>query len=50
MDYCGYKALTFGISKNEKNECFVNKYLTIDQKMLSIEIHYMQIHQLKKNM
>jgi hypothetical protein len=43
-----HNALTFGVSKNEKVECFVNKYLTIDQTMLSIEIHNMQIHQHKK--
>ncbi len=41
-------APTFGVSKNEKFECFVNKYLTIDQTMLAIEICNMQIHQLKK--
>jgi hypothetical protein len=41
-------ALTFGVSKNEKIECFVDKYLTIDQIMLPIEIHNMQIHQLKR--
>ncbi len=29
-------ALTFGVSKNEKIECFVNKYLTIDEIMLPI--------------
>jgi hypothetical protein len=34
-------ALTFGVSKNEKIECFVNKYLTTDKTMLSIEIHNM---------
>jgi len=27
---------TFGVSKNEKIECFVNKYLTIDEIMLPI--------------
>jgi hypothetical protein len=34
-------APTFGVSKNEKLECFVNKYLTIDETMLLIEIHNM---------
>jgi hypothetical protein len=49
MNYCGYNMFfTFGVSKNERIECFVNKYLTIDQTMLPIEIHNMQIHQHKK--
>jgi hypothetical protein len=34
--------------KNEKNECFVDKHLTIDQTMLPIEICNMQIHQHKR--
>jgi hypothetical protein len=34
--------------KNEEIECFVDKYLTIDQTMLSIEIHNMQRHQHKR--
>jgi len=42
--------LTFGVSKNEKIECFVNKYLTINQTMFSIEMHNMQIHQHKKTL
>ncbi len=39
-------APTFGVSKNEKIECFVHKYLTTNQTMLSIEI--CQIHQHKR--
>jgi hypothetical protein len=31
-------ALIFGVSKNEKNECLINKYLIIDQTMPSNEI------------
>jgi hypothetical protein len=41
-------APTFGVSKNEKIEFFVNKYLTIDQTILSNEIFNMQIHQHKR--
>jgi hypothetical protein len=33
--------------KKKKIECFVDKYLTIDQTMFLIEIHNMQIHQHK---
>jgi DNA polymerase III delta subunit len=39
---------TFGVSKNEEIECFVDKYLTTNQTMLSIEIHNMQTHQHKR--
>jgi len=38
----------FGVSKNEKIQCFVDKYLTINQTILSIEIHNIQIHQHKR--
>ncbi len=41
-------APTFGVSKNEEIECFVDKYLTTNQTMLSIEIHNMQTHQHKR--
>ncbi len=30
-------APTFGVSKNEKIECLVHKYLTIDQTMLQLK-------------
>jgi hypothetical protein len=36
------------VFKNGEIECFVHKYLTIDQTMLSIEICNMQIHQHKR--
>jgi hypothetical protein len=35
-------AFRFGVLKNEKNEYFVNKYLTTNQIMLSIVFHNMQ--------
>ncbi len=38
----------YGVSQNEEIECFVDKYLTIDQIMLKHEIHNMQIHQHKQ--
>ncbi len=34
--------------KNEKNECFINKYLLIDQTMFSMKICNMQIHHCRK--
>jgi hypothetical protein len=37
----------FGICSNETIENFVNKYSTIDQTMLKIDIQNMQIHQHK---
>jgi hypothetical protein len=40
----------FGVSENEKNACFVNKYLTTFQTMFSKEICNMQIHQDKKKL
>jgi hypothetical protein len=41
-------APTFGVSKSEEIECFVDKYLTTNQIMFSIEIHNIQIHQHKR--
>jgi hypothetical protein len=38
----------FGISTNEKNENYVDKYLTTNQSILKIEIHRSQIHQHKQ--
>jgi hypothetical protein len=45
---CVQNAPTFGVSKNEEIECFIDKYLT-DQVMFSIEIHNMQILNIKKH-
>jgi hypothetical protein len=41
-------APTFGVSKNEKIECFVYKHLTTNQIMLPIEIGNVQINQHKR--
>jgi hypothetical protein len=38
-------AYRFGVSKNEKIEYFLDKYLTIDQTMFSNKICSLQIHQ-----
>jgi hypothetical protein len=48
LDYYGYQMLLHLVFKNGEIECFVHKYLTIDQTMLSIEICNMQIHQHKR--
>jgi hypothetical protein len=44
---CVQNAFTFGVSKKEKIECFVDKYLKTDHTMFLIKIHNMQINQHK---
>ncbi len=48
MDCVGTKCYYIWCFKNQEIKCFRDKYLTIDQIMLPIEIRNMQIHQHKR--